>query len=252
MMTERAKTVLLVDDNRTFVMYAGLLLKRMGYEVIPTGSAFEAIKLLKMMSPDALILDVNMPEMDGPSLLRQIKSDEEIADIPVIMASADGSEKTLQECRRLGCSGYVLKPLTPESLHRCLQDALTPEGAEKRRHFRVAFEGRVSVRNSGQTQELYAVNLSQGGIYIRKKDPLPVGTVVTIRFAAGDHIDVSLDGVVIYKKDIYDGAFKMVPGMAIQFKGLSAEKGDQLKAFINDLLTRDLLEEQDELVISIC
>ncbi len=250
-MSERPKTILLVDDNKTFVMYVGLLLKRMGFEVIPTGSALEALKLLKMMSPDAVLLDVNMPGMDGLSLLRQIQGDPELAGIPVIMASTDSTGKTREESRRLGAAGYLLKPLTPDTLHKTLQEALTPEGLEKRRHFRISFDGRVTVKTDAGNHELFAVNLSQGGIYIRKKEPLQIGTEVEIRISVGQETDLRLQGVVVYKKELYDGAFKTLPGMAIQFKGQAPETATHLKTFINDLATRDLLEEQEEVVISI-
>ncbi|BCR06061.1 hypothetical protein DESUT3_31300 [Desulfuromonas versatilis] len=250
-MNTQTKSILVIDDNKTFVMYAGLLLKRMGYEVIPTGSALEALKLLKMMAPDAVILDVNMPTMDGISLLRQIQSDPELVEVPVIMASTDSSGKTKQESRRLGAAEYLLKPLTPDSLHRAIQAVLTPDGVEKRRHFRIAFAGKVTVKSATESQELFAVNLSQGGIYLRKKEPLQVGTQVEIHIAAGERTDLRLSGMVIYKKDIYDGAFTTLPGMAIQFKTPAPQTQEELKSFINELAARDLLEEQEEVVITI-
>lgn len=122
------KKVLIVDDSQTFVMFTGLLLKRMGFETISARDGLEALKLMQTELPDALLLDITMPNMDGVTLLRQLRSDQKTADIPVIMTSVDASRDVVEKCTSLGCQGYLPKPVTSEQLHRALQDLIHPSG----------------------------------------------------------------------------------------------------------------------------
>ncbi len=250
-MSEKTKTILLIDDNKTFIMYAGLLLKRMGYDVVPTAGAIEALKIIKTIGPDGIICDVNMPQMDGPTLLRQLRSDSDLNETPIIMASTDSGAQTAEECRRLGSNGFLLKPITPQSLHSVLQECLSADGGEKRRHPRVSFSSKVSIKSPQETRDLYAVNLSRGGIYIRKRDPLPTGTEVAVCIGQGEKHPLQLKGRVIYKKEIFRGAFQSIPGMAIKFQGLAESEASALEDFINRLLAQDILEEQEEVVVTI-
>ena len=64
-MTLRKKTVLVADDSETFVMYFSLLLKRLGFDVIPAENGLEAVKLIKVTEPNLVMLDIRLPGMDG-------------------------------------------------------------------------------------------------------------------------------------------------------------------------------------------
>lgn len=249
-MQKTAKTVLLVDDNKTFVMYAGLLLNRMGLEVIPSSSGYEALKLLKMLTPDLVMLDINMPELDGPTLLRQIRNDPELSGIPVIMASSDTKEKHHELCERLQCDGYLEKPVTPTALHDMIKKHIT-FGTAKREKIRAAYDGKVTINTGTGSEQAYATSLSHGGIYIRKRDPLPIGTSVEILLAISTEKTLVLKGKVIYKKEIYEGAFKMTPGMAIQFSDIAPVDSEALRSYIEGLLAHDIVDAQEEPVIRI-
>jgi CheY-like chemotaxis protein len=75
-MSERTKTILLVDDSETFLMYTSKLLRRMGYENIASvKNGTDALKLLNILMPDIILLDIAMPQMDGIATLRLQLSD---------------------------------------------------------------------------------------------------------------------------------------------------------------------------------
>ncbi len=67
------KKILIADDNQTFLMYMGILLKRMGFTVIPAEDGLEVLKLLKIVEPDVIMLDIRLGTMDGASI--QLKGD---------------------------------------------------------------------------------------------------------------------------------------------------------------------------------
>ena len=74
-MKNEKKKVLIADDNKSFLMYMAILLKRMGFHVMLADNGVETVKLIKLMQPDLVLLDNMMPRLDGISVLRLIRSD---------------------------------------------------------------------------------------------------------------------------------------------------------------------------------
>jgi CheY-like chemotaxis protein/Tfp pilus assembly protein PilZ len=250
--SERSKKILIVDDSETFLMYVAILLRRMGYDkVIPASNGLEALKLLRLMMPDIVILDITMPQMDGVTVLRHIKGDEHTSKIPVIMASVKSDRQSHEECERLGCSGYITKPVKITALNDMLNQFITYEGGKKRKFLRTTFEKNVSVTFNGITNEHRAVSLSEGGIFIRRREPFQVGTEVQLDVPLRDETVLHLKGIVIYVKGISGDIFKIPPGIAIAFKDLTSDDSAQLHSCIKELLTGDIISEQDEPVITI-
>lgn len=248
-MAFRKKTILVVDDSETFVMYFSLLLKRLGFEVIPAENGLEALKLIKVTEPNLVMLDIKMPVMDGITALRLIKADKRMAEIPVIMVTTDFKEETIEECKQLGCSGYITKPINIAKIHEILQECLYLPMGFKRRHVRTSYTKKVSVIYNEKTFELYASTLSEGGIYVTKKDPFQVGSEVKVILYLDEGEKLYIDAVVIYVKGVYGDLFKTPPGMALEFKNLSDNDLLVLRNYVKKLLTNDIIDSQEEKVI---
>lgn len=246
----RKKKTIIADDSMAFIMYIGILLKRMGLDVIPAENGLEVLKLMKMMEPDLVMLDVAMPLMDGIKTLKYIKEDKATAKIPVVMVSTDSSKETIEKCEKLGCSDYLIKPVNIERLHEVLEDNIFAPMGMKRKYLRASVIEKITLTFNGTSHELYSEKLSEGGMYIRKKDPLPVGSEVEITLPLKDN-SVHLRGNVIYTKGVYGDMFRVPPGMGIEFRGLTAEDSALLKGHVKELLTRDILDSQEEPVITI-
>ena len=248
--SDRVKKVLIVDDSETFLMYMSILMRRMGFDkIIPANNGIEALKLLGILMPDVVMLDITMPQMDGITALRHIRGNEHTSNIPVIMITTASDNKTYEECERFGCCGYLTKPVNINKLNDILYECMTYKKRSKRRFLRTSFEKKVAVTHSGVTVERYAVSLSECGIYIREKNPFPVGTEVEIALPLRDE-KIYLTGTVIYVKGIHGNISNIVPGMAIEFKKLTSNDSEILRKYIVELLTKDIIEEQDEPFIS--
>jgi len=119
-----AHRVLVVDDEQELRRLIGLLLEKSGFDVLRAASAFEALDLLRESTPDLIILDVMMPDVDGIELCRQIRSRQQTARTPVLMLSARSEPKIVQSAFEAGASDYLSKPITPLALKKAVQDHL--------------------------------------------------------------------------------------------------------------------------------
>jgi two-component system cell cycle response regulator/two-component system cell cycle response regulator DivK len=243
------KKVIIADDSQTFLIYLAILLKRMGFKVIPAESGQEVLKLLKLVKPDAVMLDMYMEPVDGLAVLRCMKEDRETSCIPVIMLSVDSSAETIERCRRIGCAGYLTKPVRLSELNEALQELIFSPAGTKRSHLRVSTSTKIRLSHDGSSEDLYSESLSVGGIYIRKKDPFPVGSEVRITFPLNGGKDLHVNGMVIYTKELFGDEFKVPPGMAVKFNGMTEGETTVLKDHIDRLFAGDILDGQEEDVI---
>ena len=243
---QRPKSILIADDSDALLAYLPIALQRMGYnKVILARQGKNALKLIKALRPDVVLLDIMMPLMDGVEVLRHIKSAEQTSSIPAIMLTTVSDMEKYEECKKLGCSGYLSKPIKVTELSDTLNRCITYAGGKQRRFLRTVLEKKVTVTYKGEIQEHYGVSISEGGMYIRKVKPFPVGAEINIAIHLKDG-ELYLTGKVINTISVREGTFHVVPGMTIEFKGLSSGDSAKLKDYIVNLLVGDILEEQEE------
>ena len=108
--------VLIVDDDEGLREYVRVNLEVEGYEVREAGSAEAALEALGERSPDLILLDVMMPQVDGWETLRRIQEHTGIGAIPVIMFSGKVDEQSAAEASARGAQGFIGKPFDPRSL----------------------------------------------------------------------------------------------------------------------------------------
>jgi CheY-like chemotaxis protein len=110
-----AKKILLVDDEEDVVTTAKIRLEAGGYEV-GTSMGEATMEDARQFKPDVIILDIIMPGMDGFAVLRELKRDPELANIPVIIFSAKPKSAMIELFGPEGIAGYVSKPYDPKEL----------------------------------------------------------------------------------------------------------------------------------------
>ena len=114
---------------------------------------------------------------------------------------------------------------------------------------RAPFPQKVSLTFNHKTYECQAITLSEGGIYIRRKLPLPQGCLLDVSIPVGSGKTLLLEGEVIYTKQLSEDRFTMPPGMAIRFLMVNEQDAQVLRDHITNLLIGDIIEEQEEPVI---
>ena len=110
--------ILVIDDEQGIRSLLDTLLSRKGHEVILAANGLRGLELFRREHPDAVILDLKMPEMDGVTVLKQIRSTDQ--KLPVIVLTGTGTPETEQQLYKLGVTEFVQKEF---SLHR-LGDSL--------------------------------------------------------------------------------------------------------------------------------
>ena len=108
--------VLIVDDDERVREYVRVNLEMEGYSVREAGSADEGLGVLEEVSPDLILLDVMMPEVDGWEMLRRVQQRHGVGAIPVVMFSGKVNEQSAAEATALGAQGFVGKPFDPQQL----------------------------------------------------------------------------------------------------------------------------------------
>jgi CheY-like chemotaxis protein len=223
----------------------------MGFDVIPVESGAKMMILLGMIMPDVLLLGIKIPHAEGLKVLSRIKQDMRTSLTPVIMISEESDGEIRQECLRLGCSGFLTRPVELAELNDLLWNVIVLPGGRRRRHLRVGYEKKVAITYNGVTQNYYAVSLSEGGIYVRRRSRLPLGSRVEVTLSLENHDTFRLKGVVSDERGLYGNLFKVAPGMTIDFREMSKDQMARLRAHIADLLVGDILEEPEEPYITI-
>lgn len=117
-------TVLLVDDEDQLRRVLRDLLEREGYEVLEAGDGGEALDQLDRHAPDIMVLDLNLPGIDGYSVLSQIRSRPATSDLPVIVLTARGDEESEVRVFELGADDFLSKPFRARALSARLQAVL--------------------------------------------------------------------------------------------------------------------------------
>jgi CheY-like chemotaxis protein len=120
-------TVLLVEDEADLNFTLGLALEMDGYEVLRATSGEEALALLAQRRPDAILLDIRLPGIDGWEVLRRLGEMALSPRVPVVLLSAQVDAATAARAEELGCHAYLAKPFNTTQLGRILQAAIGTE-----------------------------------------------------------------------------------------------------------------------------
>lgn len=111
------RKILFVEDDPDIQTVATMALEVLGgYEVMPCSSGEEAIAQARAVTPDFILLDVMMPDMDGPATLRALRREPGLADVPVAFMTALSRHEDMDKLLALGARGIISKPFDPMTL----------------------------------------------------------------------------------------------------------------------------------------
>jgi two-component system cell cycle response regulator DivK len=116
-MEDRAK-ILHVEDNPDNRLLVRRVLQAAGYIVLEASDAHQALDMLRLQTPDLILMDINLPEIDGYTLTRQLKASPATKDVPIIAMTAYALRGDRERSLEAGCDDYIEKPIDVDSLSK--------------------------------------------------------------------------------------------------------------------------------------
>ncbi len=111
-----AKRILTVDNSKTMRDMVAFTLKGAGFDVVEAEDGVKALALLGSTAVDAIITDINMPNMDGVTLVKQLRAQAKFKSTPILILTTEGGEDKKQAGKDAGATGWIVKPFAPDKL----------------------------------------------------------------------------------------------------------------------------------------
>lgn len=111
-----APLVLIIEDNEDNRVVASTMLKHVGYRVSEAVTGNEGLAAARQLMPSVILMDIGLPDIDGWTITRQLKTSDDTRHIPVIAYTAHVQPEDWQMAYRVGCDGYLTKPMEPVRL----------------------------------------------------------------------------------------------------------------------------------------
>lgn len=107
--------ILLIEDNAQNRYLTKFLLEQSGHEVLQAETGPQGLEMAAEAAPDLILLDIQLPSMDGHAVARKLKSDEGLRSIPIVAVTSYAMAGDREKCIEAGAEGYIEKPINPES-----------------------------------------------------------------------------------------------------------------------------------------
>ena len=117
-------SILVLDDSASMRQMIKVTLGDKGHEIKGAANGVQGLRLAKATTFDLIITDLNMPEMDGLTFIRELRKVPEYRGTPVLFVSTESSEAVRHQAKDAGATGWVAKPFSPEQLRRVVEKVL--------------------------------------------------------------------------------------------------------------------------------
>lgn len=135
--------ILLVEDNEVNQLLTSSVLEREGFDVDIAATSQQALEVLQSRTPDLILMDIQLPGLDGLSFTRELKADPATAPIPIVALTAHAMNGDREQSLDAGCVGYISKPIDTRSFGRQVREFLTSTE-------RASSQARTDAKLSGQ------------------------------------------------------------------------------------------------------
>jgi len=127
---EMKPKILVIEDNEQNLYLITFILEKHGYEVIQARNGQEGIDLAGQIQPTLILLDIQLPVMNGYEVARRLKANRETADIPIVAVTSYAMVGDRERVLAAGCTGYMEKPINPETFVTEIERLLSIQPSE--------------------------------------------------------------------------------------------------------------------------
>lgn len=107
--------ILLIEDNEQNLYLLTFLLEKNGFMVIPARNGLEGLKLANEIQPDLIILDIQLPKMDGYTVAMELRKNPSLKEVPIVAVTSYAMVGDRERAMEAGCTGYIEKPINPDT-----------------------------------------------------------------------------------------------------------------------------------------
>lgn len=229
-------TVLIIDDDSTMHDLIGRSLQKEGVHVESATSGADGVRMAVELQPDCIILDVMMPGMDGWEVLSQLKSQPEVCDLPVIMASVVENRALALS---LGATDYVTKPLDRKRLVSLVRKFTIPSTSDPI----------LVVEDDTATRDLIERNLSGGGWKVvtaaNGQEALDLLVTKNASLILLDLMMPTMDGFEFLQRLRAQARFEQIPVIVVTAKELTSEDREQLSLGVSRIVQKGTDESRN-------
>ena len=174
-----ATSVLIADDLKIFLKIEKTFMTRAGFEVLTAENGQQAVALALDRHPRIILLDLEMPVMDGAAACAAMRGDPSLAYTPILLMSATGGPEIRDRCLKAGCTEFVVKPEDPEKLLELVARMLL---ARQRKVARMTVLYSEAETAGGRQLMGMASNLSGTGLFLSTAKPVRSGLLLQLEF----------------------------------------------------------------------
>ena len=220
-------TVLIADDLKFFLEIEKTYLMRGGFEVITAESGQQAVEIAAGRRPHLILLDLEMPKMDGIQACAALRKNPDLKDTPIIIMSARGDKATHDRCVQAGCTEFLVKPEKPDELLGLVARILR---VRRRVSERITVVFDVQGDHAGRQIVGRATDLSISGMCLETNVSLPANAILEMEFyLPKTHYQVRLNGTVTRSEPNPEGGFRT----GVQFSDLSQADQEQILEYVS-------------------
>ncbi len=229
--------VLLVDDVSLFLEMEKSILGLSPVQILTARDGEEALRLVRSERPALVVMDLNMPRMDGAACCAAIKRDPELSATPIIMVTNASRPADVDACRRAGCDDYLPKPVDAKLF---LDKARRFLPLVERREPRIPCRIPVTITAGVRAIAAVSADISNGGIFVATDEEFAPGAEVILSFLlpTGSATRIEATGKVAWVNSARQKSKPTLPaGIGVEFieitgEGLAMLRAEELKSFI--------------------
>jgi CheY-like chemotaxis protein len=226
-------SILLVDDVRMYLEIEKDFLKYSMLDILTAKDGLEALNILQTKRPEMIFMDLEMPNMDGATACRAIKSNPSFRNTPVVIVTAVGNEASTESCYAAGCDHLLPKPLDRDVFLNVARKFIP---SIDRRDKRVAVQIECILRCQNETVSCHLSDLSSGGAFVVTDYSAIPGSVVQISFSLPDGTLVDCPGRIAWINRL---EAKIHKGFGIKFALMAKDAKNNLNTFLESVRTGD-------------
>lgn len=124
------RSILLIEDNEQNRYLLTFLLEQHGYQVMSAADGARGIEAAKTFQPSLILLDIQLPTMDGYAVARALRQNAALCDVPIVAVTSYAMPGDQEKALEAGCTGYIEKPINPQTFIEEMERSLIPPGRQ--------------------------------------------------------------------------------------------------------------------------